>query len=336
MCGPLDPKAEIPDLRQFAQAIVQLAANEQLLRRIVDAVSCGDAENYQAAIAEAKLQQYCHFICRYVCYVLYRRVCEIVCGGRAFPLPDAALDIRADAEELRGLIANDRSLAAIGKAAEAFDCEILRSAIVRGQLVDHCEIICRLICIWRCVRVCRTLCTRIPPILTGREAIEEAREFALAARRLANEPRQLADLVSAVMREDQAAYQAIVERFGLGVYCWQVCAWVCSEICHLFCICVCPPTLFPLFTAIGGYDYDADIDSVLPATGLTNGDTRAFFSTMRLNGVLTQTYDGAPLEYMFQFQPITVATTTLATAVAPADASITWLARPASLPHPST
>jgi len=333
LCGPLNPNTEFPGLPQFAQAIVQLGSNEQLLRRIVDAVSCGDAEIYQSAIAEAKLQPFCHLICRYVCYVLYRRVCEVVCSGRPVPLTDAALDIRADAEELRGVLANNRSLADIVKAAEAFDCEILQSAISRGQLVAHCEIICRLICVWRCVRVCRTLCQRIPPILVGREAIEEAGEFALAARKLSSDARALSDLVGAVMREDSAAYGAIVERFGLSVYCWQVCAWICSEVCHLFCICVCPPTLVPLFTAIGGYDYDADIDSVLPATGLTNSDTRAFFSTMRLNGVLTQTYDGAPLEYMFEYQPIAVATTTLAAAITAAAVSIT-VTSGASFPAP--
>ena len=96
-----------------------------------------------------------------------------------------------------------------------------------------------------------------------------------------------------------------------------------SVTCHEFCICVCPPSgLFTEFTKIGGYEYQTQIDSVLPATGLTVGDTRAFFSTLRLNGVLTQTLGGQPLEYSFWYQPITIASTTLMKAIGAADTSI--------------
>ena len=52
VCGPLDPKVELPELPEFARALSQLASNEAVLRRVVDAVSCGDADSYQAAIAE--------------------------------------------------------------------------------------------------------------------------------------------------------------------------------------------------------------------------------------------------------------------------------------------
>jgi hypothetical protein len=54
------------------------------------------------------------------------------------------------------------------------------------------------------------------------------------------------------------------------------------------------PELLPEFTAIGACQYKTQIDSALPATGLTVGDTRAFFSTLRLNGIFPQTLGGAP------------------------------------------
>lgn len=317
VCGPPNPTLPVPELSQFARALIQLAANETLLRRVVDAVSCGDAESYRAAIAEAKLQEYCHLLCRYVCSTIYRRICEIFCT----PLPvlvgvaDAALDIRVDAEALARALANENLAGVIGKAAVALDCVPLRAAIEQAGFTRDCEIICRLICVWRCVWECRTLCVEPPVIFAGTQAIEEARRFALAARHLAEQPRALVDLVAAVMGRNADAYSAIVNRFGLGSYCWQVCGWVCSEVCHEFCICVCPPQLFPEFTAIGGYNYQTQIDSVLPATGLTDGDTRAFFETLRLNGVLTQTLGGKPLEYRFEYQPITVVTTNLAAAI---------------------
>ncbi len=325
VCGPPDPKAMVPQLPEFARAVIQLASNEALLRRVVDAVACGDATNYQAAIAEAKLQNFCELICRYVCSTIYRRICEVVCTPQpaTATASDAALDIRADAEVLARVVANGNLLAAIDKAAVALDCDPLRAAIDAAGFAGDCEIICRLICVWRCVFVCRTLCIEPPPILAGIAAVEEARAFALAARGLADQPRALADLVAAVVNPNAGAFGAIVGRFGLGPYCWQVCGWVCSRVCFEFCVCVCPPQLLPYFTKIGSLAYATQVDSVLPATGLTNGDTRAFFETLRLNGVLTKTLGGQPLEYRFEFQPITVVTTNLAAAITAAQTSIT-------------
>ena len=317
LCGPPVPSVAVPELPAFARAIIQLASNETLLRQVVDAVSCGDATAYQAAIAEAKLQDFCQLICRYVCSTIYRRICEVVCTPLTVTAAaaDPVLDIQADAEVLGRVVANESLLAAISRAAQAFDCEPLQAAIDQAGFGDNCEIICHWICVWLCFWECSTLCLEPPPILAGPPAIEEARKFALAARGLDEQPRALAALVAAVASRNAQAFSAVVGQFGLGPYCWQVCGWVCSEFCYEFCVCVCPPALFPWFTSIGGYDYLAQIDSALPATGLTNGDTRAFFETLRLNGVLTQTLGGQPLEYRFEFQPITVVTTTLAAAI---------------------
>jgi hypothetical protein len=133
----------------------------------------------------------------------------------------------------------------------------------------------------------------------------------------------LGDLVNAVQNRDAKAYSEIIARFGLGPYCHQVCAWVCSETCYEFCICVCPPPeLFPEFTKIGVHEYQTQIDSALPATGLTVGGTQAFYSTLRLNGILTQTLGAQPLEYSFEYLPITIASTTLKNAIAAGDTSI--------------
>ena len=50
ICGPLREKAEVPSLQQFARAVVHLSSNEKLLRRVVDAVACGDGSEYRAAL----------------------------------------------------------------------------------------------------------------------------------------------------------------------------------------------------------------------------------------------------------------------------------------------
>ena len=73
-----------------------------------------------------------------------------------------------------------------------------------------------------------------------------------------------------------------------------------------FCVRLCleeqPPITEPLpvFTAIGGYQYVSDIASTPPGSGLTNGDNRAFYSTLRLNGILPKKLNGNPMEYRFE------------------------------------
>jgi hypothetical protein len=65
-----------------------------------------------------------------------------------------------------------------------------------------------------------------------------------------------------------------------------------------------PPTNEPLpvFDALGGYLFASAIHSAVPGTGLTTGDARAFFSSVRLNGVLPKLLAGQPMEYRFEWR----------------------------------
>lgn len=333
VCGPLREEGELPDLTRFAQAVVRLGtADDHMLHRLVSAVSCGNGEEYRAVIEQLRLTEFCHLIFYWVYSIIYVRVCEIVCNPRIVNLPDPVREIRAASTALGKVGRAD--LSAIARGATTLNCEVVRSVIDKANLGTGCEVICRLICVWRCAWVCRVLCRVPPPIFGGRLAIEEARAFALAARQLATQPRALSDLVTAVQNRDAKLYEEIISRFGLGPYCWQICGWVCSVSCFEFCICICPPPeqLLPVFTAIGAYQYETQIDSDVPATGLTFGDTRAFFSTLRLNGVLPQTFGGQPLEYQFQVQPVHAAATTLATAITSTGQTSVHVANGASFP----
>jgi hypothetical protein len=75
-----------------------------------------------------------------------------------------------------------------------------------------------------------------------------------------------------------------------------------------FCVDLClqkqPPTNEPLpvFDALGGYLYASAIHSAVPGSGLTLGDNRAFYSVVRLNGVLPKKLNGQPMEYRFEFR----------------------------------
>ena len=60
---------------------------------------------------------------------------------------------------------------------------------------------------------------------------------------------------------------------------------------------------YPAFTHLGGYKFSTDIDSGPLGDGLTIGDNRAFYSTIRLNGILAKKFNGQPMEYMFEVAP---------------------------------
>ncbi len=314
LCGV--PRDGTPaDLQQFARAVVQLASNETLLRRVVDAVSCGDADDYRAAIAELKLEPFCHLICRWVYFIIYRRVCEVVCSPERIRLADAVSEVRAASRDVAILLENEGAFAAISKAAIDLDCATVRSRINEAGFQPHCELICWLICTWRCAWVCWEFCRIRPPILVGVDAVDEAHAFALAIRPFAGKPRALGDLVNAVVNRDTQAYGEIISRWGLEPYCVQVCAWVCQLVCREFCICICPPpVLRPWFTTVGDFDIYTQIDAASGRTGSSlahtlampwgGGPNFAFFDELQLGGwcpSFSPTSPGTPMRYRFLY-----------------------------------
>ena len=320
VCGPPRVNQPVPSLEDFARAAVQLSSHEKLLRRVVDAVGCGDASDYHAAIDELELGEFCHLICQWVCTISYRRVCEVVCRPGFAPPTDPAGEIAATGKALAAVVANKKALEAISKSAAELNCEVLKAAIDKAGFVPDCEIICRFICIWRRVWVCRTLCQDPAAVLTGVYAVEEAQSFALAARQLAAQPRALADLVSAAVSRDAEVYRGVIAQYGLERYCWQVCGWVTSETCHEYCHCVCPNNdLHPWFTNVGDFNIapGADIDTT---TGLTlhpegghGGPNFAFYANLSLGGLCPKVdpaHTSDAMAYRFLFQPAGAATPT--------------------------
>ena len=338
ICGPVREKAEVPNPQKFAQAVVKLASNEKLLRRVVDAISCGDGNDYRAAIEELKLGDFCQLICYWVCSIGYEHVCEAICREEPIFVPDAASELRAAGQAMAGVVKNEKILDAIAKAATTLNTETLTSVIAQGGFRADCRIICHFICVWRHVWVCRELCRLPVPILAGSYAVEEAREFALAARQLAGQPRVLGDLVSAVQNRDTEAYGEIVTRFNLTPYCWQVCSWVGTVTCYEYCVRICPPpAVQPLFTSVGSFGIYSDIDS----TGKTNtgslgfgGPNYAFFGQLQLGGICpiySPTFPGVQMKYRFLYA---TNSTTLAAAIDASQTSITVASSAAAPPTP--
>ena len=134
LCGVPREKVQVPDLQQFARAVVQLASNERLLRRVVDAVACGDGDDYRAAIAELKLTEFCYLICHWVYLIIYRRVCEVVCSPERIRLTDAVGEVQAASKAVATVLENESAIAAISKAAVNLDCEDHSISDQRGGL----------------------------------------------------------------------------------------------------------------------------------------------------------------------------------------------------------
>ena len=348
LCGPPEPNESVPTLEQFADAVARLAANEDGLRRVVDAVSCGNREEFAASLQELKLAQVCRVICHWVCGIGYRRVCEVICSGEPAALADPVNELRAAGKLIESLRQNESAWTAISKAALERNCETLRNTISSVGFAGGCQTICLVICFWRCFRVCRELCVvENEPIELPANGVEEARSVALAFRKLGSQPRALSDLVTAVQNGDQASYSRIVAGFGLRAYCLQICAWICTVSCRGFCICVCPPAnLDPWFTTVGDFGIYSDID---PSTGLTNkalpvtpslvyggGPNFAFFEQLQLGGwcpTYSPSVAGEQMQYRFLFS---TQSTTLASAINSAQATITVAGGAAPPPTPFT
>jgi hypothetical protein len=88
-----------------------------------------------------------------------------------------------------------------------------------------------------------------------------------------------------------------------------------ENIGHCFCVTLClkesdvpeEPEPTPFFSHLGVYNYTSMISSAPAGTGLTNGDLRAFYSTVRLNGILSKKFNGNPMEYRFEVRPLNAA-----------------------------
>lgn len=308
VCGPARLDVELPGLAAFARALAALSRDEAVMRQLVDAVTCGASETYHALLAERELAPFCHLLCRWICSVRYERVCDLVCEpGRRLPT-DLAVEVAAAGRSLEKLVASN-ALERLAEAAIVLRCEEAQSSLNNAGFQGECEIICRLICVWRTTWVCRELCRRPVAVLAGAYAIEEAREFALAAKALAAQPRLAASLVEAVAQNDAKAYGALIGRLGLEAYCLQVCSWVGSLVCSEFCICVCPnPTVqAPEWTNIGYLLVTSDIDPTGRTTVARSGAGGvgyAFYDSLQLTGFCAATSSitpGSPMMYRFLY-----------------------------------
>jgi hypothetical protein len=306
---------ELPAAAPTAAEIVELARLLQplrdspgLLKRLVDAMDRADTETLTGIVKELKIQRFCFFVFYWICTLRCRRFCVSICTAtRQVPQEDPLADLR---DWLEGLTAVAKDEAGLTKAFDAIRKQDVKgfNAILQGVgVLRLCIILCRFFCYWNCFRICFIVCREIPKVdLT----IPELREFGVALGRLGKDEAALTRLNDALVREDPRAWDTVVGDLKLSRYCYYVCQWICFTRCELYCWIFCPPGCLTTFRYIGDYNILTEIDS---ATGLTIPDNRAFYLTIRLNGVLCKQHSGGPAEYRFEYSE---------------DSGATWMAVP--------
>ena len=307
LCGP-PPEGDLPGLREFAQVVERITGDEELVERLADAVSERDAEAFRSLVDDLDIGRFCHLLCHWVCAVRCRRICGVLCESPHTHRVGLAEELTRIGSFIGKLASNEAAFAGAEKAVLANDCDGLRTVIDETQLGSGCEVICEWFCTWRCIRVCLLLCRPFPlePI---EDPLDEAFAFAQATARLAANPALLRRLGEAVESSDSEAFDAAVKELELGRFCIQLCHWLCRLFCRRFCVCVCPPRSAAYFIRVGQYQYaevypsigpfPPKIESQIGGTGLTS-DTRAFFSTVRLNGGFTLQTGAPQMEYRFE------------------------------------
>ena len=305
LAGP--PTEQIPDLREFVDAVVRITGDEELVEQLAQSVTDRDPDRFRIVLRQAKAEALGHVLCRWVCGVRSRLLCRVVCSPQPVQLTPLEEELTAAGRAVSALLADPEALAQVQAAMTSGAPNAVRDILARLRLTDQCHLVCEWLCAWRCVRFCLPVAVKFPP--AGAD-LSEAYEFAQVTARLADNPDALGALADAMERGDSAGFTAAVDGLELGRFAVQLCHWVCGWMCLRWCRIVCPPVLTPWFTQVGHFDIYGDIDS---ATGRTNkalgysglyyggGPDFAFTGCLELRGFCpaASPIDGTPMRYRF-------------------------------------
>jgi hypothetical protein len=296
LAGPWpEQPVTLEELPRFAEILVKITADEELVERLADAVQDRDQAAFAGLLEVVGAERFAHLVCEWACQVRCRLRCLVVCSPSRVERRNFVAELGIAGIAVRGLLENRETLAELIKSAVAIDCRRVSELVgARGD----CEWICLWICSWRCVLVCRRLCGELPREIES--PIEEMRAFAQALGRVAKIDGALRRVTEAVLAEDEAAFSSLVKELELSRFCHQLCHWVCYEICQRFCFCVCrPPATIPLFTHVGNYRVDP-IWNDFTADGTTTAGGYAFTGSIPLIGILPDGTTPDAEEYRFR------------------------------------
>lgn len=302
VCVDLPTEAPKPgELVELARLLQPLRENPDLLKRFTDAMDHSDAKALGAIVKELKIHRFCFFVCYWICSLRCRRFCVQLCAGAQRVQEDPLAEIRDSLEALSVVAKDERVLASSLEAFSKQDVNRFRAALEPLGILRLCAIICRFFCYWNCFRICLIVCKAIPKVdLT----IPELREFGLGLGRLVQDEARLTRTTSALLKEDPRGWSAAIDELKLAPFCYYLCHWICFTRCDLYCWILCPPGCLTTFRYIGDHNILSEINSTAAGNGLTTADSRAFFLTLRLNGILCKQHSGGQGEYRFEFREL--------------------------------
>jgi hypothetical protein len=213
LCGA--PPDELPDLRDFADVTVRVAADPALVARLAAVVATRDRRRFGGLMAELGVGPFCQLLCHWA-------------GGAG--RRDPAGELARTGQAIRELLAGEALLAAVLSALRADDGRRLRAVLADAGLEDRRAAICDWFCAWRCAWTSLQVCaTRPEP-----GAADQAWELARASHRLAARPDELGAMAAAVLAGDPETFEAVLraqqaERFGMQLAHW-VCVAACSRL----------------------------------------------------------------------------------------------------------
>jgi hypothetical protein len=298
LCGPPKRPITVEDIPKFAEVLVKITQDEELVEILADSIREHDAALYKELVKKLEIERFCHLLCSWACAVRHRLICRVVCSPRSISRTQFVDELARAGAAIEQLVKKRDQLQKVITAAFAFDCEI-----VKNNLLDlhNCELICEWICSWRCILVCMSFCEK-SPVPVYKSPIEEMRSFALISARLAESKDAFELLLATLPKKDTETFAALVKEFKAVEYCHQLCHWLCYELCRWFCICICPkPETLPLFTHVGKYHVDP---SDFNADGTTKAEGFAFTGTVDLIGIIPDGSAADAFEYRFTCQKL--------------------------------
>ena len=295
---------KVSDVREAALRFAELGAQREELERLLAAMDANDDRGFRDILEKHDLLRWCRLVCVLVLTIRCEFLCDLV-HGDITEQPDLLDTIREVAFASASLAREEVDLAA---ALTSFpgDTAGLQGLIGQLGLFDRCHWLCRWFCVIVPVLHCLRVCIRLPhlPIPEPRDP-GPIRDWAKITVSLVDDEQRMHALLDAVIKGDDTAFEKAIGRFDLTPWCPFLCFWFYRIVCYRICFRLCPPpTPLPLFRKIGSIAYATQVDSGPLGSGLTLADSRAFFNTLRLNGVLYQQLFGQPAEYRFEVQEL--------------------------------
>jgi hypothetical protein len=270
------------DLLEEAGTIGRLAKNEKAFLAAYEAFRSEDRRAFEAVLKRLRPVPLCRLVCEWIRIKECVFLCFELCGPP--PAQPPQVDLRALAEAIRAVTANEKLVAQLVQILEKRDRAAFQRFVKAHKLGPFCHLFCHWLCVVRYRLVCRWLCG---PVVAERPNLAAELQTAGAALGTLLEHREAFDAaVAASEAGDAAKLGDVLREFGLLPFCRFICEWFCCLRCVLLCFTLCrefplKPVDEPLQEALAFgkatgslAQHPAELERLSAAVGA--GDTKTF------------------------------------------------------------